>query len=866
MGSRTATASGTAAAVIQRLVGFSCRHAWPVLLAACALTALSGYFLATRFRINTDLDAVLDASLPWRLEAAHLEAEFPQLGEDISIIIDGATSEIAEQAARDLQQALSAQVGQFESVERSNGGPFFDQEGLLYGSVQEVEHSTQALIAAQPLLAQVASDSSVRGLLHSLELGLSQAKSSPRHMEAVDRAAASMVAVLAHAEDSKPRYLSWRSLLGEQAVDPNEWRQFIAVIPSLDHASTSPALEARRAIRSAALRLGLDPAHGVRMRLTGTSVIADEELATLAESSGWIACLMLVCMIAVLYAATRSVRAVLAMLLTTAAGAIMTGAVGLGLVAQFTLISVAFLPLFVGLGIDFCIQFHARAGMEASDTHLATRLSRAGAGIGSALALAAVAIAVAFMAFLPTAYRGVSELGLIAGIGIVIALILSLSLLPALLVVLRTPVPIERAPRLLKGVDAMLTSHRRAFLCGALVLAVAGAAILPRLKVNFDPMALRSPKTESVSAYYELAGHVDTTPNTISVLAPTSAAADDLARRLKGIPEVGAVLTLQSLVPEHQSEKLAYIAEARDLLDLSLNPFTTVDPPSDEEAVTALHRCASNLKVFVGDNPSSRDSLLRLAGELERIAHVDHLRRNRAVGLLMQGLPLALSQIAKSLSAEPVDVSTLPPHLHRQWQATDGSVRVEIAPAKPLLDAASTERFVAAVRKIAPNAAGDAVTIVESKNTVLGAFASAGLISAISIAGLLGLALRSFRGVVLALAPVMLAGILTFGSCAALGLSINLENLIALPLLLGIGVAFNIYCVMVWRSGAPVRLASNLGRGIIFSALTTGTSFATLTFSSHPGTSSMGLLLLIALGWIVATSLLITPALAARIT
>ncbi|HMA11568.1 MAG TPA: MMPL family transporter, partial [Steroidobacteraceae bacterium] len=690
-------------------------------------------------------------------------------------------------------------------------------------------------------------------------------ESGSRNAQALGRAMAGIGDVLLHAPDAHPKYLSWRGLLEQQATAPDEWRQYVTLMPRLDYGTTSPALAATQAIRDAARRLDLDAAHGIRVRLTGSSVIADEELASLAESSGLIAGLMLLCMVAVLYAATRSARIIAAILLTTATGAVLTAAIGLVLVGRFTLISIAFLPLFAGLGIDFCIQLHARAGAEPAMLPLHARLHRAAGAIGNALILAALAIAAAFFAFLPTAYRGISELGLISGAGILVAFLLSLTLLPAMLVLLGAPIREEATPRMLQGIDGGLRRRHRAVLWGAALLAVVAGAALPKVRTNFDPMVLRNPRSEAVSTYYELARKAGTTPDTVSALAEDPAAAVRLARRIAALPEVGSVTTVQSLVPEDQDQKLALIGEARDLLDLSLNPFTTLDPPADAGIVAALRRTAERLRAIGGTDAALRASPRALAAKFESLADADRSRRDHATLLLMKGLPTALAQISASLTAEPVTVASLPAFLRRQWLAPDGTARLEVAPAAPLLDSTSTARFVAAVRSVLPTAAGDAVTIAESRHTILGAFLWAGLLSAASISALLWLALRSIRGVVLALLPVVLAGVLAFGACALIGVTINLENLIALPLLLGIGVAFNVYCVSAWHSGGGIRVESSLGRGILFSALTTGTSFTTLIFSSHPGTSSMGALLLIALGCIVATSLLVTPALAARL-
>ena len=146
-------------------------------------------------------------------------------------------------------------------------------------------------------------------------------------------------------------------------------------------------------------------------------------------------------LLGILWLAVRSARVVIAILATTLLGLIMTTGIGLLATGRFNVISVAFIPLFVGLGIDFSIQVSVRCLAERRiHPELKAALTAAGRGVGGALALAAAAIGVGFFAFLPTSYIGVAELGTIAGIGMIIAFTLSITLLPALLVLLR-PAP-----------------------------------------------------------------------------------------------------------------------------------------------------------------------------------------------------------------------------------------------------------------------------------------------------------------------------------------------------------------------------------------------------------------------------------------
>ena len=166
-----------------------------------------------------------------------------------------------------------------------------------------------------------------------------------------------------------------------------------------------------------------------------------------------------------------------------------------------------------------------------------------------------------------------------------------------------------------------------------------------------------------------------------------------------------------------------------------------------------------------------------------------------------------LRQVRDLLSAEHVTIDTLPPSLKSAWVAADGEVRIEVAPSGDGADNAVLHRFVDAVRTVAPQASGAPVFIVEAAATIVKAFLQAAVLSLASIALILFVALRRWRDVALTLVPLLVAIIVTLEICVAIGLKLNFANIIALPLLLGVGVAFKIYYVMAWRAGEHNFLA-----------------------------------------------------------
>jgi hypothetical protein len=237
----------------------------------------------------------------------------------------------------------------------------------------------------------------------------------------------------------------------------------------------------------------------------------------------------------------------------------------------------------------------------------------------------------------------------------------------------------------------------------------------------------------------------------------------------------------------------------------------------------------------------------RLASLLTALAKAPPAEREEAERVLVTPLMTALRQVRDLLTAEHVTIDTLPPSLRSAWVSANGEVRIEVVPTGDGNNNAVLRRFVEAVRGVAPQASGTPVFIVEAAAAIVGAFLEAAVWSLASIALILFVTLRRWRDVALTLVPLMVAVVLTLEICVAIGLPLNFANIIALPLLLGVGVAFKIYYVMAWRAGEKNFLQSSLTRAVFFSACTTATAFGSLWFSHHPGTSSTGKLMALSL-------------------
>jgi uncharacterized protein len=867
-------------AVITRLVQLSSRYAWPTILGFLLLAAISATYFTRHFAIITDSKELLSSSLPWRQQERMLHDAFPQRIDQIIAVIDASTPEAADDAADALVNRLASRPDVIRSVNRPDGGEFFERDGILSLGLDEVQRSTADLISAQPFLGTLAADPTLRGVFRTLSQSLEGVRLGKAKLEDLEPAFAALSDALERLEKGKSPAFSWRELIAGRPPKLSELRRFVNIEPVLNFDDLQPGRKATAVIREVTSRLGLTPEQGVRVRLTGSVVLSDEEFATVADGAVLNGVITLLLVGFVLWLALRKARIILAVLVNLVCGLLYTAAIGLWMVGALNLISIAFAVLFVGLGVDFGIQFCVR---YRSERHASGDVDHAllatARGMAVPLLLAAASIAAAFYSFMPTAYRGLSELGLIAGIGIIIALATTLTLLPALLTVLKPPP--EQKPigfAALASVDRFLEKRRNWIVGTTLAATILGLPLLAGLRFDFNPLNLRARDAESVVTLLDLMKVPDTSPNTIDVLKSDLAEASVTAEELRQLPEVGRVSTLQSFVPEDQDPKLALIEDANFFLQNTLSPDQVDAEPTPaqtqaeiaklvrelSEAAQARRVASAELADVVGnlDSPAAAQAR-RLASVLAPLVQASPAALDEAQHALIAPLSTTLRQARRLLGAERMSIETLPPELKKNWMSTDGRVRVEVVPKGDGNDNAVLRRFVTAVRDVAPEAAGAPVFMIEAAATVVKAFLQAGILSVVLITLILFVALRRWIDVALTLVPLLVAIVVTLEICVLVGLPLNFANIIALPLLLGVGVAFKIYYIIAWRSGETNFLQSSLTRAILFSACTTAIAFGSLCFSHHPGTSSMGKLMALSLLTTLAAAVIFQPALMA---
>ena len=851
-------------AAIVATVNYSARRPWLVLALTLILTAGASVYVARHFAINTDISKLISDKLPWRQREIAFNKAFPKQDATILVVLDAPTPELAEDAATKLTQKLAQRPDNIRGAKNVSGSDFFKRNGLLYLDDAELKSTLEQISNSAPVFGPIVNEPNLKGIMDSLSLMLRAVRFGKANLDQLAPVLNGMSTTIEDIAQGKQGFFSWKDLLGESNSEAaSQRRQIVEVRPILDYNALQPGEEATTAIRQIIADLKI-PESGVTARLTGQVTISDEEFATLEKGAALNGTITVLAVLVILWLALHSLRIILAVFLSLMAGLAVTAAFGLAAVHAFNPISIAFFVLFVGIGVDFGLQFsvsYRAARYERED--LFGALVATARGTGGRLALAAMATAAGFLSFLPTAYRGLSELGLIAGAGMLIAFFSSITVLPALLRLLNPPAePDPLGYASLAPVDRFLERNRKNVIVGTLGAVLLASPLLYWLRFDTNPMNLRSPNVESVATYLDLRKNPETRGGTAEVLAPSLNEADAIAKKVSTLPEVGRTLTLSSFVPdkEKQTTSLEAIRQTATTVESLLTPSGPHPAPSEEDLANGIGDVSGLLTSLSGsrDTPGAK-SARRLSEALSKLSKAELSVRSKVEAALIMPFRVTLDDLKQSLHPQRVSLEQLPQELREDWETRSGRSRVSISPKGDTNDNATLRQFVTVVTAAIPEATGEPVGVVNAGDAILHAFEQAAALALLSIAILLWITLGRFTDVLLTLIPLLLAGLVTLELCVVFNLPLNFANIIALPLLLGVGVAFKIYYVMAWREGRSNLLESPLTRAVFFSGLTTAVAFGSLWLSNHPGTSSMGELLALSLVSTMAAAVLFQP-------
>lgn len=859
------------------------RNPFLILTVISLLAYFAVVYTAANLSINTDTAELIAPDAPFQQNRRKFEKAFSQDMHTLLLVLESDTPELTKSATKRLGRLLSADKTNFQSVYIPNENEFFRQNGLLYLEPQDLQTISANLAQAQPFIGRISEQPNLTGFLSIFEDALKTENKDqsvpidlPELIEKVSRALHKRI----NGENS---LLSWEELIAEKKLSVSHSKNgFVIVLPKFDYSQIRPAENAIESIRKAVENIQDPNLPAVKVWVTGEVGLEDDELLGMSTGTFTASIFSVVLVLFILLVAYRSVMLSAATLIALALGMVFCAAFAAFSVKQLNLISVAFAVSNIGLGVEYAIHFCLRYR-----DNLVHHISRDKAlhstliSTSPSLILCAGTTAIGLYSFIPTDYKGVSELGLLAGTSLFICLIVTLISLPALLKL----IPISISPSkqanpyeldMLASISekmAKLTIHfAKPIVLSSLIMAIVSIALVFRVKTDFNPINLRDPNTESVIAFKNLMKDRDTSPMTLTVLVKNEKETKELQQKLTKVDSVDKTISLYDFMPSDQEEKLMIIEDMAMVLGSQARSFPALKPDEDPipginnlikviDDVLPLKTNPHEIEVLKSFKKELQDILLELSTrqEPDRREFIEKIQTT-----LLGTLPNAMNELYASFDAKEITLKDIPADIKDRWLSKDGFFRIQILPKKDLNDLAYLQEFITDVQAIAPDTTDLPIMYWESMKEVISAFQQAIVIALVAIALLLYAIRRNITDTLLVMTPLILAGLFTMASTVLTNTPINFANIIALPLLLGLGVDNGIHMVEKLHHSISEDqniYQSSTARAMFYGALTTASSFLGLAFSPHQGIASMGLIITIGIFWIMVCTFVILPAL-----
>lgn len=849
------------------------RFAWLLIVFFVLLCAASLHYTINNLGVNTDTSTLLSQDLPFQKNRIRWENAFPQDAATILFVVEAPTAEQTSMAANTLAMRIDANQQLFEYVYIPDDNAFLKRQGLLYLAPEKLEDLSAKLIDAQPFIGYLSQNYHLQGLLEILGKVLDNTDDNlPMNLdpllEGIDQ---SLVAV----QLEQPLALSWQKLLDfNQASDRNTLRSIVSARPITDFNSMKPVEKSLNFAREIAREIQTkDPQ--VSIRITGKKALEEDEMRVLAEDTLYSGLLALSLIIIVLFIGLRSVKLVLCTLIVLIMGLILTAGFATISVGHLNVLSVAFAILYIGLGVDFaihiCLTFRAcwKNNMSSEDA-----IKKSIITLGFSLFLCALTTSIGFFAFIPTDYEGVSELGLISGGGMFIGLLVSLTLLPALLKVFSiNQLKHQQVTSLPDWVGSFMFRHARKIRYASIFLAICALFSLHYVYLDSNPVNLRDPNSESVVAFKDLLKSKTRSPFVLIALSDSLANAEKLANEMQALDTVNKTITLQSFVAKDQQEKLEIIEDLSLVMGSELSGFDRPLEAADSRQALLELQTKIGVALTYPTGKASAELLEKLHQHITEFiifADGDELSAAKyqqfdesVLGLF----PYTMQRLNTSLQAYEFGLADIPDYISSNWLSSSGVYKIIIDPEYDLNKAENLKAFAIEVQGIDDSVTGLPVSDLAAGDVIAEVFIQSFTTAVLVIFLVLLIILKSFRNTLLVVWPLILAGLLTAATNVLLDNPFNFANIIALPLLMGMGIDSGIHIMHRLHAGLGSRehlLQTSTARGVFFSSLTTLLSFTSLAFTNHQGIASMGLLLAIGIIFTLICTLVVLPAFSVR--
>jgi predicted RND superfamily exporter protein len=791
---------------VNRLFSLIQRFPKLVLLFVTLITSVAIWYGQQHFRMNADLSSLVEQNGAWVDDLNYLNDTFPESGNVTVLVTITDGSDLKEHVVSIEKQLRNQKI--FKEIFAPQLLAWFEEHPLGFVTQDEferIEAFTRDTIKPAALAAQSGSLD-----VYLAELAQSEQPNLTPLLEAINN-----------------QSVDWAKLAQKNLTKPTAYA--ITLVAEPDASATEPNRAIMEAIHQSIIAADLPS--DVDIKVTGQAALDFDEIADANNSIAIAGSASLVGLILILAIGIRSLRVIVACYLTVLVGLAWTFAAGLAVIGHYNTISIVFMVMFIGLAVDFSIHLclHIQElRLKGENDSLAMR--DAISHSVRPLSLCALSSALGFLSFYPTAYTGLGELGVVSALGMVLGLAATFIIIPLFFTLFGYPkVRHQRDTHRFAWFGEQLMRFKGTVFSLAILLTVVMGYGATQFKFDFSTLVLKNPQSESVLALNQLQQEGLGSSYQLFAIAKNQQQAEQWQASLIKQPSVASVRVVSDFLPkdlEKRTEQLQALFTQSDIA----TPMSY--PEFVEMAKTQRWQDSERL-------PDTIDS-----------ASVSEL--------LFAGLSTSLNTLTQF---EPVTIESLPTDLSERYISQQGEWLVVISPSEDMTNVDALDKFITESKQIAPNATGRAVAEKEVGSIIVNAFQAAIMMSVFGIALILIWSVEKKRDVLLIFIPLTLASLSTLGLMHWLGLSMNMANIIVIPLIFGLGVDNGIHIVKRFRAVRSLAafFKTSTPKASLVSCLTTLATFGALIVADHQGMHSIGLVLTIALSCILVFSLTLLP-------
>ena len=800
-----------------------------------SLSFLSIYAIFNYLKVDTSTDSLINKNLKFKIDQENLKKDFMILDNNILIKISGNKNEVNRVSKLIIEDLKSRNELMFYYSPSMDD--IFKENFFVFLNENQKKNLISTLYENQPFITEISSKPRLKGFNNLLSLILKKEQLTDNDILNLQRIFESLKNSTLSNE-----FVDWSNILNKEDND-------IFIIIGL---KKEKILNLGFSIFYKFLDSLSQKYSNVSINYTGGLVIDHEEISSVANGATKAGFLSLIFVSIILWFAFRNVKAIFLLIISILTGLIITMGFTTIIVGQLNLISVAFAVLFIGLSVDYGIQIYSRILEDENNSE--KQISKNVKKISNTLLIASIPSMVGFLSFVPTNYVGLSELGVISFIGLIVGLITNLFFFSSLLIFFKHRFLISSFKNVSLYSKCFAFLNKKKYLIFLILIFIFIFNIIFYDKINFDSDALnlKDDNLKSVALAKQLIEKNPTSDYIISVVLDKEGFdSKDTYEKLLNLKTVKSIFSFKDLVNIYNTDELEYF---KFLISSQLDETFY----SELDELKKFKNLLKKVSKFDNQNLIQNSELLLDFFEKEIITEDDYKQIQKKYFLKFDELTSVLRNLGKT---EKDFIENLPFFYKERYLSKNGKYRIEVYPSENLSKKENLSKFVKEVQEIFPNATGMPVVQFFAGNVVINSFIFAMVISLLFLVVFIFLIFKKIKFVLITISCLLIGVLLTIFFMIIFRINFNFANMISLPLLFSLGVSYPVYFLRRYLELKSIEsvINSKTPSAIFLSAMTTICSFSTLAISSHQGTSSMGILLFISLSMTIISSMFFLP-------